>query len=89
MTATPRATVQDGFKFRSRPKDVDFQVLNAGSIFILTPITEAADSWVEEKVSITEETQYFGQKGIVIEHRYVCDIIDGILSDGLSLEAAA
>ncbi len=67
----------------------DFTVLNAGSIFILNPITEKADAWVEEKITITEETQTWGQKGIVIEHRYVHDIIEGILEDKLTLEVAS
>lgn len=67
----------------------DFTVLNAGSIFILNPITEQADSWVKEKVGINDETQFWGQKGIVIEHRYIKDIIEGILEDDLSLEIAS
>ncbi len=67
----------------------DFTVLNAGSIFILNPITEKADTWVEEKVGINDETQVWGQKGIVIEHRYIKDIIEGILEDDLSLEIAS
>ena len=67
----------------------DFTVLNAGSIFILNPITEKADTWVEEKVGINDETQFWGQKGIVIEHRYIKDIIEGILEDDLSLEIAS
>ena len=69
--------------------EIDFQVLNAGNIFILTPLTEAADTGVEERVSLTEETQYFGKKGIVIEHRYISDIIEGLLNDGLTMEAIA
>ncbi len=65
---------------------IDFQVLNAGSIFVLTPLTPEADAWVEEKVGINEETQYWGKKGIVIEPRYIQQIIDGLLEDGLKLE---
>lgn len=64
----------------------DFSILNAGTISILTPLTEAADDWVEERVSLTEETQYWGQKGIVIEHRYVDAIIAGIRESELTLE---
>lgn len=90
MTWTPKATGQAGFKFvRRRAKDVDFQVVNAGSIFILMPITVAADDWVKEKIQITDETQYWGQKGIVIEHGYICSIMEGILNDDLTMEAAA
>lgn len=69
--------------------DTDFTVLNAGSIFILNPITEKADAWVKEKVGITDETQFWGPKGVVIEHRYIKDIIEGILEDDLSLEIAS
>ncbi len=69
--------------------DIDFQVLNAGSIFILFPITEQADNWVSDNVQITDETQYWGPKGIVIEHGYICSIIEGILKDELTMEAAA
>jgi len=69
--------------------DTDFTVLNASSIFILNPITEAADAWVEEKVGINDETQFWGPKGIVIEHRYIQPIIEGILEDGLGLEIAS
>lgn len=69
--------------------DTDFTVLNAGSIFILNPITEKADAWVKEKVGINDETQFWGQKGIVIEHGYIQAIIEGILEDGLTLEVAS
>jgi len=67
----------------------DFTVLNAGNIFILNPITEAADAWVEEKIPTTDETQTWGQKGIVVEHRYIQPIIEGILEDKLTLEIAS
>ncbi len=66
----------------------DFTVLNEGSIFILNPLTEAADAWVKEKVQITDETQFWGQKGIVVEHSYIIDIIDGIRGDDLTVEPA-
>jgi hypothetical protein len=68
---------------------IDFQVLNAGSIFVLFPITVAADDWVKEKIQVTDETQYWGHGGIVIEHRYICSIMEGILNDDLTMEAAA
>jgi hypothetical protein len=66
----------------------DFTVLNGGSIFVLTPVSEAAKAWAEEKISQGEETQYWGNGGIVVEHRYICDIIDGIKADDLTVEAA-
>ncbi len=67
----------------------DFNVLNAGSVIILTPITEAADDWVAEHIPTTDETQFWGQKGIVVEPRYIQPIIEGILGDDLNLEIAS
>lgn len=65
----------------------DFQVLNAGSIVILTPISPEADAWVEENVGINDETQFWGKKGIVVEPRYIVDIVNGITEAGFEIEA--
>ena len=62
---------------------MDFTVSNEGSIFILRPISEAAKVWVEEH--LPEERQYFGG-GVVVEHRYIADIVAGIQADGLEVQ---
>ena len=67
----------------------DFTVLNAGSLFILNPITEKADAWVEEKVGINDETQLWGQTGCVVEQRNVQPDTYCVLEDGLGLEIAS
>ena len=67
----------------------DCTVRNAGRLFSLNPSTEKADAGGEEKVGSNDETQFWGQKGIVIEHRYIQPIIEGILEDGLGLEIAS
>lgn len=85
LEGTEYAEVLNGKDFYAETTP-DFAILNAGSIFILTAITEAADAWVEEKVGINDETQYWGQKGIVVEHRYIDDIIAGIRESELTLE---
>ena len=66
-----------------------FQVLNCGTICVLTPLTPEADAWVEENVGINDETQFWGKKGIVVEHRYIQPIIEGLLNDKLKLEIAS
>ncbi len=64
----------------------DFTVLNGGSVFVLTPVSDAGKAWAEEKIQQNDETQYWGNGGIVVEHRYICDIIDGIKADDLTVE---
>jgi hypothetical protein len=74
--------------FPSSPNPVDdtqcdFWVQNHGSLYLLIPQTEAAQDWVGE--NIPDDAQWFG-KGIVVEHRYIYDIVDGIRGDGLEVE---
>jgi hypothetical protein len=61
----------------------DFTFANHGSITILTPISEAAQAWVDEH--IPEDAMRWGG-GIVIEPRYAEAILRGITEDGLFVE---
>lgn len=61
----------------------DFRVADGGSVFLLQPETPAAHAWVEEH--IPEDALRLGN-GIAVEHRYICDIVDGIQAEGLTLE---
>lgn len=63
-------------------KQTDFEVQNHGSIYLLEPCTEAADDWVADH--IPDDAMTWG-KGIVAEPRYIHDIVEGILEDGLSV----
>lgn len=67
---------EDGFT------DFDFEVQNEGTILVLHPLNDAAREWIDEHL-YTEQTQWWGG-GIVIEHRYVEDILDGIDGAGLT-----
>ena len=60
----------------------DFTVQNEGTIFLLQPLTDAAFQWTEEH--LPGAAQRFGS-AYVVEHRYICDIIDGIVADGLTV----
>jgi hypothetical protein len=62
------------------PRGVDFTVANHGSIFLLTPRTPAAFAWVE--AHIPDDAQTLGLS-IAIEHRFIVDLVEGILGDGL------
>ena len=61
----------------------DFCVQNHGSIFLLIPNTEAAKEWIN--AHIPEDAPTIGPN-IAVEHRYIGDIVDGIVKDGLTVE---
>jgi hypothetical protein len=61
----------------------DFLFRQDGSIALLTPRTEAAREWAGEHLPADAMT--WGG-AIVIEPRYVHDILTGILRDSLTLE---
>jgi hypothetical protein len=58
----------------------DFTIQNEGTIFLLIPNTPLAEEWIEEH--IPETAQYFGD-AVVVEHRYIADLVTGIIADGL------
>lgn len=60
----------------------DFTLNYQGTISLLRPVSEAAKEWVEDH--LPSDRQYFGH-AVVIEHRYVDDIINGIINDGLEV----
>jgi hypothetical protein len=57
----------------------DFVVENYGSLFLLEPRTEAGQLWCPEH--LLENRQVFGG-AIVVEHRYIRDIVVALQSDG-------
>ena len=60
----------------------DFLFADHGSVTLLTPITAGARAWIIEHVS--QDVTYFG-RSVVIEPRYVDDILAGIDGDGLTV----
>jgi hypothetical protein len=61
----------------------DFSVRDEGTLFLLYPQSEAAKAWVEEH--IPEDATYWGN-AVVVEHRYIQDILAGINEDGLIVD---
>jgi hypothetical protein len=64
------------------PAPPDFILQNEGTIFILIPQTTRASAWLD--AHIPAEAQWFGT-GVVVEHRYIADIVDGIRAAGLTV----
>lgn len=61
---------------------VDVRVENHGSIVLLRPISDLADVWIDEHID-DEAQRYSG--AIVVEPRYVDDIISGMEEGGLTV----
>lgn len=64
----------------------DAAVENHGSIFLLRPLTSSAKDWISE--NLPNDVMWF-DGAVAIEPRYVCDIIDGMLADGLCFQGLA
>jgi hypothetical protein len=63
--------------------DQDVHVRDAGSIFVLTPISARAKEWFEE--NIADDGSMWGRDGYVVERNYVGAIFDGLLDEGFKL----
>lgn len=61
----------------------DATVEGHGTIYLVRPVSEAAVQWINEHVDT--DAQRWGT-AIAVEHRYIRDIVDGMLADGLNVE---
>ena len=60
----------------------DLSIQNEGSIFLLRGLTDAGRAWIAE--NIPDDAQTFGG-AVVVEHRYIGDIAQGAVNDGLEV----
>jgi len=75
----------DPFVASGSSPTVDFLCENQGSIFLLKPLTPSATSWIEEHIGQDNGYQpHFPT--IVVEHRFISEIVAGIQGDGLAVE---
>lgn len=65
----------------------DFALQDEGRICLLSPHSTAARSWVEENIGQDNGYQPYWPT-VVVEHRYIAQIVDGIQLDGLSIAEA-
>lgn len=74
-------THQSGSCFRT-PHPVDIRVENHGSLFLLRPLNDNAVAWLVQGVD--DGAQFFGG-ALVVEPRYVADIVNGAREAGLEV----
>jgi len=60
----------------------DLIVHGGGTVYLLRPTSMTGEAWIEE--NIDPDALWFGG-GVVIEHRYIRDIVLGAISDGLEV----
>lgn len=65
-----------------RNRTTDVTVVNGGSIYLLRPETPEAHDWVEENIGQDNGYQPH-YPTVLVEHRFVADIIEGMVDDGL------
>lgn len=63
---------------------IDFFVINAFTVILLMPQTDQAKEWVNENLQVQD---WQNKKQIAIEPRYFDDIYEGILNEGMTIEA--
>ena len=68
---------------KPKAQAADFKVENHGSIVLVRALNPAADRWLNDNV-IGEETQLWGD-AVVVEPRYVADLVEGIQSEGMTV----
>lgn len=60
----------------------DIVVLNEGSIYLLQPKSNHGYDWIKNNIG---KDAIWHNQSLVVEHRFIEDIIDGIINDGLTV----
>lgn len=69
---------------RGRQSRFDFIAQDEGSLILLRPMNAAAKQWLIDNVGTPEdEVQWFGG-ALVVQPRYLNDLVDGAHADGLT-----
>ena len=62
----------------------DIEIMDGGSVVLLQPVSDAGREWIDEHVGEDNGFQPY-YPTITCERRYVRDILDGMLEDGLEV----
>lgn len=84
----PTDPKQSGSSPTKSVPSADFLLENHGSILLLRPQTVSARIWVDDHIGKDNGFQPY-YPTVVVEHRYISDIIAGIQDDGLAIGGVA
>jgi len=65
------------------PKDITVE--GSGTVFLLVPQTDKGRTWIKENIGPDNGYQPYYPDKVVVEHRYIEDILQGMAADGLAL----
>jgi len=60
----------------------DFEVQGHYTIYLLQPLNQAAQEWIDN--NIPPDSEWY-MNSVVIEHRYIADIIQAIYKEGMQI----
>lgn len=63
---------------------MDAFVENHGTVALVRPVSDLARGWIEDNVG--DDAQFFGG-ALAVEPRYVEELVEGMLADGLDVGA--
>ena len=66
-------------------QEIDVRVSGSGTMYHVTPLTEAAKEWVNENVHL-EDWQWLGN-GFGVEWRYLDNLVEGMTEAGLAVSS--
>lgn len=75
MTASP-------YKVKHDKPDVDFTIVNHGTVFIFYALSPEAQEW---SAAMFADAMTWGRNGYVVEHRYAPLIMDDLMAQGFVL----
>jgi hypothetical protein len=76
----------DSFAASGTSPTRDFQVENHGSIFLLIPQSVSARAWIDDHIGKENGFQPH-YPTVVVEHRFIADIVEGIQNDGFTVQS--
>lgn len=66
---------------------MDVTITDGGSVFIVTGISDLGKKWIQTNmIDVNPECVFMGENGVVVEHRYIHAITQGLLESGLKVE---
>jgi len=83
-TGPEEAPLTDPNKQSGSSPTPDFELQSHGSIFLLIPQSTSARIWVDDHIGKDNGYQPH-YPTVVVEHRYISDIVEGIRNDGLAV----
>ena len=66
-----------------RKAKADIAVTGGGTVYLVDWLTAKGKAWIAE--NLPEDAQRYGES-VVVEHRYIHDIMQGMVADGLRVQ---